>query len=138
MKLHSIIYLIVGAILVGFSYYITSVNENLDVQKFLLFIWIGYVFIGIGVIKMIFKIMSRPKKPKLAKENFHHYNQSQHNNPTQQNDISQQHKQQTQKSQHSSQQQSNQLIKFCSGCGSAVRHFDNFCYKCGSRMFHRK
>ena len=132
MKLNGIVYIVVGAILAGFSYYTTSVNEKLDTQKFLLFIWIGYVFIGIGVIKIISKILSRPKKPKLAKENFHHHK------PVQQNDSVQQNNALQQQTQHAEQQQTNQMIKFCSKCGSAVRHFDNFCYKCGSRMFHRK
>ena len=126
MKLHGLVYIIVGVILVGFSYYATSVNESLDLQKFMLFVWIGYVFIGIGVLKIIYKILSKPKKAKLAKENFHQHKQVQ-----QQSNMEQQ-------SQHSKQQQPNQLIKFCSHCGSTMRHFDNFCYKCGSRMFHKK
>lgn len=130
MKLHGLVYLIVGAILVGFSYYTTSVNEKLDIQKFMLFVWIGYVFIGIGLIKILMEILSKPRKPKLAKENFYH-NQPMHN----QTNSTQQHAHHV----HGTEgQQNQQFIKFCSQCGSAVRHFDNFCYKCGSRMFHKK
>ena len=124
MKLHGIVYIIAGAILVGFSYYTTAVNEKLELQKFTLFVWVGFAFIGVGLFKLILNSLSKPKKPKLAKENF------QHNKPTQQ---------QTNVGQGQMHHaQPNQLIKFCSGCGSAVRHFDNFCYKCGGRMFHKK
>ena len=121
MKIHGFVYLIVGAFIVGFSYYVTNVNENLDLQKFMLFVWIGGIFVVIGLFKLIAGTLSRARKPKIAKENFpHHRPAQQHAQHAQQN------------------QQSNQFIKFCSKCGSAVRHFDSFCYKCGSRMFHRK
>lgn len=28
--------------------------------------------------------------------------------------------------------------RFCSGCGSALNDFQNFCHNCGQRMFHKK
>ncbi len=124
MKIHGIVYLIVGAFIVGASYYVTSMNESLELQKFMLFIWTGVLFAIIGLFKMIHAKLTKPKKAKVAKENF-----PQH--PSLQNEKNQHQS-------HHGQQQTNQLVKFCSGCGSAVRHFDNFCYKCGGRMFHRK
>lgn len=119
MKIHGIVYIIVGAFIAGFSYYVAWINEGIDLQKFMLFIWTGAIFAVVGLSKIIVRALSRPKKPKLAKENFPHH-QSLH--------------QQTQPEQRAEQS----FIKFCSRCGSAVRHFDRFCYKCGSRVFHRK
>jgi UDP-N-acetylmuramyl pentapeptide phosphotransferase/UDP-N-acetylglucosamine-1-phosphate transferase len=121
MKIHGSIYLIIGVFIAGFSYYVTSINEKLDLQKFMLFVWVGVVFTIIGLFKIISNGLSKPKKPKIAKENFHHHQIQ--NNMQQQSKVA---------------APSNPMVKFCSNCGSAVRHFDNFCYKCGNRAFHRK
>ncbi|MBD3163757.1 hypothetical protein GF323_00995 [Candidatus Woesearchaeota archaeon] len=117
MKIHGIAYILVGAFIAGASYYIMHVNENIGMQKFMLFIWTGAAFIAVGLFKILFL---RGKKPKLARENFPHHRPG--------------HPQHQQAVQH----QGSRLVKFCSKCGSAARHFDNFCFKCGSRMFHRK
>jgi hypothetical protein len=53
MNIHGIIYLIIGGFLIGFSYFVTSLNENLQIDKFMLFILVGYVFVVIGVIKLL-------------------------------------------------------------------------------------
>lgn len=107
MKIHGVIYFLVGIFVVGFSYYITD-SKDIDLQKFILFVWIGYLFIAIGAFKIMARMIMKPK-PKLAKENFSHNRRS--NSP--------------------------RGMKFCSKCGSAVRSFDNFCFKCGSRQFRR-
>ena len=118
MKIHGLVYIVVGAFLIVFSYYISSINENIDVQKFMLFIWFGVVFVVVGLVKMIATALSQPK---IAKENFPHHQAKSRQNV-----------------QSGNVQHQGSLVKFCSKCGSAVRHFDNFCYKCGNRMFHRK
>jgi len=109
MKIHGLVYLIVGSFIIGFSYYITSVNNILDLQKFMLFVWVGVIFVIVGGVKLIVAAFSRGK-PKIAKENFpHHHSTHSHNKPSH--------------------------AKFCTQCGSALRQFDKFCYKCGNRIF---
>ena len=121
MKIHGLAYILIGAFLIGFSYFITNISDKIDVQKFMLFIWLGVAFILFGAVRIFIG-----RKPKIAKENFPHHrpkHQVQHQHPARNQ----------QQAQHP-----NQLVKFCSGCGNAVRHFDNFCYRCGSRIFHRR
>ena len=121
MRIHGIVWIIVGVFLVGFSYFISG--SGVDIQKFSLFIWTGAVFIVIGFVKAVIWIKSKPAKAKTHKENYPHHRAklNKEDNP-----VNQMHG------------QTNEFIKFCSSCGNAVRHFDRFCYKCGSRVFHKK
>ena len=116
MKIHGIVWIIVGGFILGASYF---TGLNTDIQKFTLFIWAGWAFVAWGVFKTVIWILKMPKKAKPAKENFPHHRHGHAEHEHQGN-------------------QNSQFIKFCSNCGNAVRHFDNFCYKCGNRMFHHK
>jgi len=117
MRIHGIAYLFIGALIIGASYYMSNIDENSSLQKFTLFLWVSYVFIGIGVFKIIKDIIIR--EPKIAKENFAHNNHNQTAN------VSNRH------------QQESRGVKYCAGCGAVLRNFDRFCYKCGSRQFRK-
>ena len=119
MKINGIIWFLVGVFMFGFSFFIAG--KGSDMQKLTLFIWTGVVFMIIGIIKTVLWVNAMSKKPKLAKENFQHH-QPTHQQPTQQ---------------HQHHQQPTQFVKFCSNCNTALRHFDKFCMKCGSRMFRK-
>jgi hypothetical protein len=128
-------YLIVGAFISGFSYYITTVNKSLTIQKFVLFIAVGVIFMLIGLFKLSVEAIRRnaDKKelerdmPKVApKQQVHHQ--------TQHTDHLQHHAAHNPANQSTSQPMN--AVKFCPNCGSVMRHFDTFCYKCGSRHIH--
>ncbi|MBS3136227.1 hypothetical protein J4401_04680 [Candidatus Woesearchaeota archaeon] len=50
MKLHWLMYLIVGVFVMGFSFFIRSKSDN--AQQFMLFIWAGGIFILIAIYKL--------------------------------------------------------------------------------------
>ncbi|MBR9699133.1 zinc ribbon-containing protein [Candidatus Woesearchaeota archaeon] len=119
MRIPGSIFALVGAFLIGFSYYVGTVNESLDVQKFMLFIWVGAGFLLFGSFRMFSGMRS---KPKVAKENYSQKGQ---------------HHQHAVHEHHPPKQPHGKNVKYCSHCGAVMRHFDKFCHKCGGRSFHR-
>lgn len=113
MRIHGALYLLVGVILIVFSYYIV-IAQNRELNKFAFFILIGAVFMIIGLGKLI--IAKASSKQKEVSKDIHSSGNVQH----EANNV------------HES------LVKFCNKCGASLRHFDKFCYKCGNRNFHPK
>lgn len=147
MAINGIIYLIVGAFLTSFSYYVTTVNKNMSIEKFLIFIAVGIIFIIVGLFKLAAAALRRnAEKKELEKDmpkqipvrhaappQAHpHYAHTQQHNPQAHHNVH--HSQHSAQRTHQSQTATS--IKFCPSCGAALRHFDSFCYKCGNRNLH--
>lgn len=114
MKIHGFVYLIIGVFMVAYSKFTGG-----DEAKLIIFVWIGYFFLFVGIVKILLKtILGRGK---ISKKNFSH--QTAHH-PLE--NLSQSHS-----------SLGEQAVKFCAKCGSTVRHFDKFCSQCGNRHFHK-
>lgn len=101
-KLSGFTYLIIGLFVGLVSYF--SKNPSL---KF--FIYIGFVFGVIGIIKIfITGISKKNEKPKAI-----HYHKISH-------------------------KEQSMFTKYCQRCGNLVRNFDNFCSRCGHALMHRR
>ena len=85
----------------------------MDKKKFFVFIIIGAIFILVGIAKLI---INRAKQPKQDIHRPIH----------------------AQKYQQPVQKVEQTIAAYCHKCGSAIRHFDNFCGRCGQRIFRRK
>jgi len=110
MKIPGPVYLILGLIVTGLSWFIDSKTES----SFALFFYIGLVFLAVGVFKTIVKIII----PKQDEQPF-----------------AQKPQQQTQqKIQQQPQQNNNSNLKYCPRCRVQVSLSNNFCYNCGTRL----
>ena len=59
MKIHGLVYLVIGAIVVFFTMYVESRNEDAGMTFFL---YVGYLFLAIGVFKILKGLLLREKK----------------------------------------------------------------------------
>ena len=96
MKIHAIIYLIIGAVI---SYVSLRIGST-----FTFFFYVGLVFIGIGVAKLLIGFLLKKKESKSEKKN------------------------------EAPMRVSPPLWKHCSRCKSQVRTVDFFCWRCGTRL----
>jgi len=101
-KIHGAVYLAIGIFVSLVSYF--STNKSLR-----FFIYIGFLFGIIGIIKLLFTGLSKKKKERPLK---------------QQQKVS--HKEQS------------AFTKYCQRCGNLVRSFDTFCSRCGQALLHRR
>ncbi len=100
-KIHWSAYIIVGLFVSGFSYYF-------NYEKLLFFFYLGFVFVFVGILKLIFSLMNKENK----KEESHP----------------------AQVQAHPSHRQHIQHFKRCSRCGNAARASDKFCPRCSARV----
>jgi hypothetical protein len=104
VKIHWSVYLILGIGVLLTSY-------NLDTQKFQLFIWTGYIFLTVGIAKMVFWFITRVKE-----------------SPVEKNEI--------RRELH--QTRSHQKFeRYCMKCGNPLGGHEIFCPKCGQRQRHK-
>ncbi|HLC50301.1 MAG TPA: hypothetical protein VJI97_02630 [Candidatus Nanoarchaeia archaeon] len=102
-KIHWIVYLLAG-------FLTSSVSWKLNYDKFLLFFYVGILFILIGIAKMTFSSGKKDEKPLQHKAQN---SQATHRQPIHQN---------------------NQNLKRCPYCSNVARIHDNFCSRCGRRI----
>lgn len=102
-KIHGLVYIVVGLFVSVFSW-------KVDYQKFIFFFYVGWVFVFIGVVKLIFVFIKRkmgikeePVKMAQHKVSIQPHHQAYH-------------------------------YKRCRKCGNAVRLHDRFCSRCGARF----
>lgn len=100
VKIHGIFYLILGAGVLIVSY-------NIDPQKFKLFIWLGYVFLIVGVAKLGIWFINRKKESSFERKEIRR-------------DFYQ--------------PQQQRVMRYCPGCGNGLRGNENFCPGCGQRV----
>jgi len=106
VKIHWSFYLILGVGVLWASY-------RVDPQKFKLFIWLGYLFLIIGVMKLGIWFIRRKKE-----------------SPVERRAIGRDIYQQASPRQRVVQQRGN----YCPGCGNMLRGYENFCPGCGQRV----
>jgi ABC-type nickel/cobalt efflux system permease component RcnA len=131
MGINGVTYIAVGIFIAGFSYFITFTNQKISPRKFILFFITAGVFVGIGLFRIIANKIKENKEKNENKQSQPHYQaqhpqHAHHSHPTGQN-----------ASHNAGQHNAGQggSVKYCTNCGSALRHFDRFCYKCGNRSF---
>ena len=101
-KIHGLIYVLIGLFIVLASW---KINYN----DLILFFYLGWVFVLVGIVKMLFSF----GKNKGVK-NLQHKSLAQ--------------------PQHSMQHQQKHHYKRCHRCGNVMRLHDIFCNKCGLRV----
>ena len=96
-KLHGLVYIAVGL-------FVSIASWRIDYERFVFFFFIGWVFVSVGAIKIIFSLI---KKRNARKESasFKAHTASQ-----------------------------NLITKYCSQCGSQLKHNVKFCTHCGNRL----
>ena len=98
VKIHWTFYLILGAALL-------YVSNKLDPQKFKIFIWLGYLFLTIGVAKLgIWFIKRKKESPKEDKELRNYTPQQQ------------------------------RAARYCQRCRNPLQGYETFCPYCGQRL----
>ena len=102
-KIHGLAYLILGLLIGGFSYYINNKNKS---NAFALFFYIGIIFVMIGIIKLLAKVVQK----KAVKKTEIHNHAHQRPTPTSQ-------------------------VRFCGHCGASLRQHDHFCPMCGNAAY---
>ena len=95
-------------IIVGLT--ISIYSWFLDRKKFFVFIILGGMFVLVGLGKWIFNKNRNPRQKKHTANQYKHPIQSFEQN----------------------------IAAYCHSCGNAIRHFDNFCSRCGQRMLRKK
>lgn len=100
VKIHWSFYIIIGVSVLIASY-------EIDYQKFKLFIWLGYVFLIVGVAKLGIWFVNRGKE-----------------RPFERREIRRE----------IYQPQQQRMMRYCPRCGNALRGYENFCAICGQRV----
>ena len=105
VKIHWSVYLILGIGVLVASY-------KIDSQSFRLFIWVGYLFLVIGVAKLVFWFITNKKESSLDKKELRR--EIQQNAP-----------------------KGHGLSRYCMRCGVPLKGNENFCSSCGQRLSMR-
>ncbi len=105
-KIHWLVYIAVGLFVSVLSY---KINYN----NLYLFFYVGWIFVLIGIIKMLFGF-GKNKDVKNLQQKMQHKNLTQ--------------------PQHSMQHHQKHHYKRCHRCGNVMRLNDRFCSKCGLRL----
>lgn len=95
-KIHGLVYILVGL-------FVSILSWRLNYEKLVFFFYFGWIFIFVGVLKLIFNLI---KNRTIKKETVHH------------------------KIKHHQPQKSN--VKYCHNCGAALRQQARFCARCGA------
>jgi len=109
-EIHGLVYLIAGAAVAIYSWFIDKTSD----KNYIVFTVIGSFFVLVGIVKLLIKKSKTPRAPKQQRQ-VHH----------------QMYQQPIQQFEHI-------VAGYCHQCGNAVRHFDNFCGRCGQRIFRRR
>ncbi len=112
-KISGKIYVVVGLAVILLSY---LVNMTRDEKSFTLFMFIGGLFILIGIVK---EVISSRKSSHAHETHLHHGT----HNPSKK-----------QLKAHHTRRPVQRELEYCRNCGTAVNHHDNFCPHCGNRV----
>lgn len=98
VKIHGIVYIILGAA-------VLFTSNKIDPKKFQLFIWVGYLFLVIGIAKLGIGFIKRKKESPAEQKEFRNYY------PQQQ-----------------------RAARYCQRCRFQLQGYENFCPGCGQRL----
>lgn len=117
-KIHGLVYILIGA-------FVSIMSWKLNQEKLLFFYYVGYFFIFVGVLKLIFNmIKSKAEKPKAnVQAQPHKPPQLRQSVPKQPHHPASKHP-----------QAFHQQIKYCHNCRTALRLHNKFCSNCGARV----
>ncbi|MDO8480698.1 MAG: hypothetical protein Q7S65_02660 [Nanoarchaeota archaeon] len=142
MKIHGLVYLIVGGFILGFSYFMTEIKHTVETEKFYLFYAFGALFCLIALGKFLVRVIAKMREPKLEPLERHIQQPSHPHHQAHAHHKSQaipHHAQHQQSATLPSQQAPptpaphNPNLKYCGQCGAPMRAFDRFCYRCGNQ-----
>jgi len=125
MKIHGIVYLIVGAVMIAFTSFVENANPDARIS---LFTWVGVVFIGIGVFKLIINFVNREKTPKTPKNS--QTPRFGFNSELSKVTLGQEALRQKQQIQ----QRTNQNLAPCPYCKTLIPVTSTFCPNCGHKL----
>lgn len=120
MEIPGWLYLLIGFIVTGISYY---VNTTQGTGKMLIFLAIGIVLMIVGIIKIIFGSFKDINKYTKSDKTEEYYARQ----------AAQAVNQVNTKNKQGFRQSRIPNIKYCSNCGQILRSSDNFCFRCGNR-----
>ncbi len=100
VKIHWSFYIILGAGVLWASY-------KIDPQKFKLFIWLGYVFLAVGVAKLGIWFIRREKESSFERRDIER---------------------------NVYQPRQRRVARYCPKCGNALQGYENFCPMCAQRL----
>jgi len=115
MKIHGFVYLVVGT---G----IAVISKTVNSKNFVLFLYCGILFAIFGIGKIILESMKKQPRPiapapmplkNMPITNGSHY-VTRHHRITRDQRI---------------------FVQHCRFCGSILRPYDTFCYRCGQRVY---
>ncbi len=118
MEIPGWLYLLIGFIVTGVSYYVNSTQST---GKMLIFLAVGIVLMIVGIIKIIFGNFKQIDKDTKNPEDYYAKQAAQAINQVQT------------KNKQGFRQSRIPNVKYCSNCGQILRSSDNFCFRCGNR-----
>jgi len=110
-EIHGLVYLIAGAAVAIYSWIIDKTSE----KNYIVFTIIGSFLVLVGIVKLLIK---KSRTPKVQKQQRQVPRQTYQQQPIQQFEHA--------------------VAGYCHKCGTAIRHFDNFCGRCGQRIFRKR
>jgi membrane protease subunit (stomatin/prohibitin family) len=111
MKIHPIVYIIIG-------FAVAIISYNVDYTKLILFFWVGIIFIMVGLVKFLFRFLQRElKETKTQKKTYQHIKNQEN---------------QSQKVHYNQHLNSTEI--FCHNCGAKLNSKFNFCPGCGTKI----
>lgn len=103
VKIHWSVYIIISIVVLVSSY---KLNSQTNSRDFTLFIWIGYLFLVIGIAKLGIWFINRRKESPVERKN-----------------VAGIYKRAKQR-----------RIRYCPRCKNALQGYENFCSGCGQRV----
>ena len=105
MRIHGIVYVLLGAFISGTSFFLFKGNQQL------MFYIVAGALVSFGVVKLIIDRVREPKYEQMPRQ-----------------------KQEISKRQQETPYQPNQQYRYCHNCGTIINYSQNFCHKCGARV----
>ena len=133
-KIHGISYLIIGAAVILISLYS---NARSGTNSMTLFIYVGIIFLIVGIIKLFLKFIKRQNKPKQAHKPVQHHHAQVHHQQVQHAQHTQprtHHSSHPHHPQHTQHQQVFPQYIVCPKCHARNHTHSNFCMRCGLRF----
>ncbi len=120
---------------------IVSFTSKFLVEGLEIFVYVGYIFLGYGLIKVLLSYLTSKKNKSNKKHHTNHQNNSHKNKQahsyqsyTQNSNGNQQQQAHHNRKQTHPHQNPNSKVMFCRNCGKPYAIQDNFCGHCGLRL----
>jgi len=114
----------------GIGLFVTIFSYVSDSESLIFFIYVGYLFIAIGAIKLVIRIFADGQEGKKQRSQ-----QPQHHNQAYYHQQTQQPAQHNQTTHHQAHNQAHPYqIYYCPRCRFQIKHGDNYCRQCGQRL----